>query len=142
MTFTSHSTSPPPILVYKPLVLSSKTSESSTTEPSAFAAHPLCPPHLRKVVEDAVDAFDNAWLLPPQAGEVFDTAKACFRRLQGFAPSRGFAVVTTTSKTTRAQFACVHHGEKTKNWRGLEDHIERDAEGNIVTNRRSGGIDK
>jgi hypothetical protein len=34
-------------------------------------------------VEDAVEAFNNAWLLPPQQGEVFETAKACLRRLQG-----------------------------------------------------------
>ena len=34
--------------------------------------------------------------------------------------SRGFAVVTATSKKIRAQFACVRHGDKTKNWRGLE----------------------
>jgi hypothetical protein len=119
-TFTSHSTSPPPILAYKPLVLRSKMSESSTPEPSAFVAHPLCPPHLRKVGEDAVDAFDSAWLLPPQPGEGFDTAKGCFHRLQGCALSRCFAVATSTSKKTRAQVACVHHGNRTKDWRGLE----------------------
>ena len=39
--------------------------------------------HLRTIVEDVVEAFDNAWLLPPQEGEVFETAKACLRRLQG-----------------------------------------------------------
>jgi hypothetical protein len=94
-------------------------SKSSTPEPSAFVAHPLCPPHLRKVVEDAVDTVDSAWLLPPQPGEGFDAAKDYFRRLQGYALSRGFAVVTTTSNKTRAQFACILHGDRTKNWRGL-----------------------
>ena len=101
-----------------------------------FVAHPLCPPHLRKTVEDAVEAFDNDWLLPPQQGEEFETTKACFRRLQAYALSRGFAVVTTTSKKTRAQFACIHHGAEIKNWRELEDHVEKDEDGNIVSRRK------
>lgn len=91
-----------------------------------FVAHPLCPPHLRQLVEDAVEAFDNAWLLPPQDGEVFATAKECLVRLQGFALSRGFAVVTRGSDKKRARFLCIHHGEETKNWRKLEQHVERD----------------
>jgi hypothetical protein len=109
---------------------------SSIPEPPVFVANPLCPPHLRKAVEDAVETFDSAWLLPPQSGEVFQTAKDCLRRLQGYALSRGFAVVTTTSKKNRAQFACIHHGAETKNWRGLEDRVKRDAEGEIVSGRK------
>jgi hypothetical protein len=80
-------------------------------------AHALCPPHLRTVVEDAVEAFDNAWLLPPRQGEVFETSKACRRRLQGYALSQGFAVVTASSNKTRARFSCIHHGVQTRNWR-------------------------
>jgi hypothetical protein len=72
-----------------------------------FVAHPQCPPHLRQLVEDAVEAFDNAWLLPPQNEEVFTTAKECLARLQGFALSRGFAVVTRGSDKKRASF-CVY----------------------------------
>jgi hypothetical protein len=111
-------------------------SESSSPVTPVFVAHPLCPPHLRKVGEDAVEAFDSAWLLPPQAGEVFESAKACLRRLQGYALSRGFAVVTTASVKDRARFACIHHGAETKNWRELEDHVEKDAEGSILTRRK------
>jgi hypothetical protein len=84
-------------------------------------------------VEDAVEAFDNAWLLPPQQGEVFETAKACLHRLQGYALSRGFAVVTASSNKTRARFSCIHHGVDTRSWRELEAHVEKDAEGNILT---------
>jgi hypothetical protein len=62
-----------------------------------FTAHPLCPPHLRQLVENTVEAFDNAWLLPPQDGEVFATTKECLARLQGFALSQGFAVMTRGS---------------------------------------------
>ena len=57
-------------------------SESPTLlTPPVFAAYALCPPHLRTIVEDAVEAFDSAWLLPPYQGELFDNPKACLRRL-------------------------------------------------------------
>ena len=63
-------------------------SRSSTSlAPPVFVAHALCPPHLRTMVEDAVEAFDSAWLLPPRQGELFDNPKACLRRLQGYALS-------------------------------------------------------
>jgi hypothetical protein len=111
-------------------------SRSSSPERPVFVAHALCPPHLRKLVEDAVEAFDSAWLLPPQQGELFDSSKDCLRRLQGYALSRGFAVVTTTSKKGRAQFACIHHGAETKNWRGLEAHVKRDEDNKISSRRK------
>ena len=109
-----------------------------------FAAHPLCPPHLRQLVEDAVEAFDNAWLLPPQDGEVFATAKEYLARPQGFALSRGFAVVTRGSDKKRARFLCIHHGEETKNWRKLEQHVERDSNDDkkIISKRQREGTSK
>jgi len=91
-----------------------------------FVAHPLCPPHLRQLVEDMVESFDNAWLLPPQDGEVFTTAKEYLARLRGFALSRGFAGVTRGSDKKRVRVLHVRHGEETKNWRELEQHVERD----------------
>jgi hypothetical protein len=114
-------------------------SKSSTLEPSAFVAHPLCLPHLRKIIEDAVDTFDSAWLSPPQPGEGFDTAKDCFRRLQGYALSRGFAVVTTTSNKTRARFACILHEDKTKNL-AQPRFISRETPGAIL--RPTGSVEE
>jgi hypothetical protein len=81
-------------------------SKSSTPEPSALFVHHLCPQHLREVVENTVDTPGSAWLLSPQPGESFDT-EDCFRRLQGYALSCGFTVVTTTSNKTKAQLASV-----------------------------------
>jgi hypothetical protein len=109
---------------------------SSSPEPPVFVAHPLCPPHLRTIVEDAVEAFDSAWLLPPQQGETFETAKECMRRLQAYALSKGFAIVTLSSTPKRAKFACIHHGAESRNWRGLEDHVEKDGDGSIVSRRK------
>ena len=42
----------------------------------------------------------------------------------------------TSSKKTRALFAYIYHGAETRNWRGLEKHIEKDTEGNILSNRK------
>ena len=70
---------------------------SISPAPPVFVAHALCSPHLRKMVEDAVEAFDNAWLLPPRQDELFDNPKACLRRLQGYALFQGFAIVTANS---------------------------------------------
>jgi hypothetical protein len=50
-----------------------------------LVAHPLCLPHLRGLVEDTVQAFDNSWLLAPVEGEVFESGKGCLARLQGYA---------------------------------------------------------
>src|SRR5947207_4617816 len=111
-------------------------SSSASAAASAFVAHALCPPHLRTMVEDAVEAFDSAWLLPPQQGELFDNPKACLRRLQGYALSQGFAVVTRSSEKGRARFTYIHHSTETRNWRGLEERIERDADGNLLSNRK------
>jgi hypothetical protein len=98
--------------------------------------HPLCPPHLRTIVEDAVEAFNSAWLLPPQQGEIFETANECMRRLQAYALSKGFAIVTLSSTPKRAKFACIHHGSQSRNWRGLEDHVEKDKDGTVVSRRK------
>ena len=111
-------------------------SASASPPPPVFVAHPLCPPHLRSIVEDAIEAFDSAWLVPPQQGELFETAKEYIRRLQAYALSRGFAVVTLTSKPKRARFAYIHYGSEPRNWRGLEDYMYKDNEGSIVSRRK------
>ena len=89
----------------------------SDPERPVFVAHQLCPPHLRSLVEDTVQAFDESWLCAPVEGEVFESGKACLARLQGFALSKGFAVVTTNSRAGRFRFGCIHHGKESKNWR-------------------------
>src|SRR5450759_1445975 len=111
-------------------------SRSSSPGRPVFVAHQLCPPHLRQLVEDAVESFDNVWLLPPVEGELFDSGKACLARLQGFALSRGFAVVTTSSTAGRYRFGCIHRGDETKNWRKLEPHIKKDLKSNQIVSKR------
>ena len=112
-----------------------------STERPVFIAHTLCPPHLRKQVEDVAKSFNPNWLLPPADGEIFESFQECFARLQGYAFSQGFAVVTLSSKKTkaRAQFGYIHHAKETKNWRKLEKHVDKDpATEDIVSNRKRG----
>jgi hypothetical protein len=52
-----------------------------STERPVFVAHALCPPHLRKQVEDVAENFNPDWLLPPVDGEVFGSFQECFTRL-------------------------------------------------------------
>src|SRR5436853_4890105 len=111
-------------------------SSSSSSERPAFVAHQLCPPHLRQLVEDTVKSFDDKWLLPPVEGELFDSGKACLARLQAFAFSQGFAVVTTASNADRVRFACIHHGDNTKNWRRLKQYVEKDPENSETVSKR------
>ena len=57
---------------------------------------------------------------------VFATAQECLASLQGSAMSRDFAVLTRGSDKKIAKVLCIQHGEETKNWRRLEQHVERD----------------
>ena len=70
--------------------------------------------HLRSLVVDTVQAFNDSWLLPSAEGEVFESGKARLARLQGFALSRGFAIVTTASGAGRFRFGYIHNGNKSK----------------------------
>ena len=114
----------------------SRSSPERSLERPAFVAHQLCPPHLRRLVEDTVNSFDDKWLLPPVEGEAFDTAKGCLARLQAFAFSQGFAVVTTRSRKERSHFSCIHHGGETRNWRKLEQHMEKDLKNGKTVSKR------
>jgi hypothetical protein len=106
---------------------------------TSWQAHPQCPTDARNKLQNIVQALPAAYLSPPQDGEEFDGEDSCIRRLQGYALSKGFAVVKTSgsasssSKRVRVQFRCIHHGVETKNNRQLELHVERDSEGKILT---------
>jgi hypothetical protein len=75
----SHSTSPPLTLVYKPFGVAKCL--ASNPNP-VFVVRPLCPPHLRGLVEETVQAVDNSWLLQHAEGEVFKSSKA-MRSIKG-----------------------------------------------------------
>jgi hypothetical protein len=112
------------------------TSQSSSPKRPVFVTHELCPPHLCNVVEDVVESFNSDWLLLPKEGEVFGSGKECLARLQDFALSRGFTIVTIASTANRFRFACIHHGEQTRNWCKLEKYVQKDPENNQIISRQ------
>ena len=91
------------------------------------------------MVEDAVEAFDCAWLLPPQQGELFDNPKALPSPPARLCIAPRRCGRNYQFQKDRARFACIHHGAETRNWRGLEEYIKRDAEGNILKQSQEGG---
>ncbi|ERF69261.1 hypothetical protein EPUS_03965 [Endocarpon pusillum Z07020] len=105
-----------------------------------WTAHPHCPAHLRGEVEARVRAFPPAFLNEPSNGEVFDNVELCRERLQGFAFAQGFAITQQSGSMKQARqifyFHCIHHGNSTRNYRKLEEHVERDEEDNITSRRK------
>src|ERR1700745_1075226 len=72
-----------------------------------FVAHPLCPPHLRGLVEETVQAVDNPWLLPHAEGEVFKSGMALLARLQSNALHKGLGIGIITSNAKRFDWVCI-----------------------------------
>ena len=44
--------------------------------------------------------------------------------------------MTLSSKPKRAQFAYIYYGSETHNWRRLEEYVEKDNEGSVVSSRK------
>lgn len=65
-------------------------------------------------MKDTVEDFNSVKLLPLKQCELFEAAKDCLRRPQWYDLSCGFAVIATTSKKCRGQFACIYHVATTK----------------------------
>jgi hypothetical protein len=98
-----------------------------------------CSNYLAGALERAVNALPPAWLLPPQTGEIFDSIPDAERRLRGYSLAEGFNIAYTgggTRKVPGARFECCYHGTTIKNWRKLEEHVEKDEKGNIISRRQ------
>jgi hypothetical protein len=112
---------------------------SSTHFTMAWEARLGCPPHHRAAVERMVNALPPSYLLPPISGEPFDSLEHCNRRLRGWALAEGFDIVRRGGGTKVApgyRFKCIFYGDVTRNHRKLEDTVEKDLEGKIVSRRK------
>jgi hypothetical protein len=101
-----------------------------------------CVDHHRGLLERHVNSQPAAGLEEPVIGEVFNSGRDGEARLQLYALTQGFDVVTRGGGNTRnsaAEIRCIHHSEKTRNYRGLEDRVIRDEEGLIVSQRKREG---
>ena len=74
---------------------------------STFEIHPDCPPQLRQLVSDIIASIDPAFLNDPVHNERFDTAEEYLIRLQSYALSKGFAVMTLSHRATEARNLAV-----------------------------------
>jgi hypothetical protein len=109
--------------------------------PSAFdyRIRYLVPQHQRSTFDRTIAALPPAFLGFPTTGEVFDSAASCKARLQGFSLGQGFAVVVGKSnKNQYVEFLCIHHDSETRNHRQLEQDVQLDPEGKIVSRRKRG----
>jgi hypothetical protein len=110
---------------------------------TTWHAHPLCPTHLVPRIESYANSLPASWHDHPFVGELFDSTDHCYTRLQAFAFLSGFAIVKGKGNggpnDLRARYKCIHHGKETTNWRGLEDSVEKDEHGNIISQRKRQG---
>ena len=77
----------------------------------ALAVTPL----LASQIQQAIKSLPLANLILPAFGESFNSPANALRRLQDWAFTQGFAVVTESTWKDRVIFECVHHKKKTKN---------------------------
>ena len=100
-----------------------------------------CPELVRFIVEKAVNSYPPEWLKEPTSGEVFSSIKECHNRLIAYSLSQGFDVVISHSSAQKApqpwaNFSCIHHGSETRNTRNLPATVEKDNNGNIISERK------
>jgi hypothetical protein len=106
--------------------LSESGRDSSSARPTAKELKPTRPaaaPQIEVFVRETIDSFPTGWILEPVAGETFDTAQTATRRLQAYAFSCGFAVVSFSGTNERKRYKCVHHAKLPRNTRNLEDTV-------------------
>src|SRR5215475_12309050 len=111
----------------------------SSLLPPNWRAPAGCPGHLRHPLERHVNRFPAEYLSEPQDNEVFDTFEEAHRRLSAFALVQGFDIVKNGGQTSinpGGNLRCIYHGNGTRNWRELEERVERDEAGAITSNRK------
>jgi hypothetical protein len=103
--------------------------------------HPSLDEALVEIVAKAVCDCNHYHLFPSRTGETFGNPDAAYERLQNWAMSKDFAVVlrnkeagnATRRTLMRVKWMCIYYDIETANKRGLEEHIERDKEGKIIS---------
>jgi hypothetical protein len=88
-----------------------------------------------------VNALLASWLSTPQTAEAFAIITDCssaFRVITLRKASTLFGLKEGLRQCLGGRFSCVFHGKETRNWRKLEDHVERDESGDIASRRQRG----
>lgn len=87
-------------------------------------------PDLVPIIRKAIDAMPAAHLIEPKTGETFDSHEAAWDRVQNWAFTQGFAMVTGPCHTGSKYYECIHRGKETANKRKLDQHASKDGSTN------------
>lgn len=68
-------------------------------------------------LRDAVATLPPNHLKPPEKGESFKTRGEAVLRVQNWAFTEEFAIITLSSTATRVVYGCIHHDKETRNRR-------------------------
>jgi hypothetical protein len=103
----------------------------------SWCPHPDLEEGIRDRLVDAVGRVPRKWLLPPKDGEVFNTYQEGQQRVLSYSLAAGFqSVGGQGSHALRKNIWCIHHGEKTRNGRGLSHKVVKDKTGEIISSRK------
>jgi hypothetical protein len=108
----------------------------------APTAKPGCPEHLVPVINRhllSIWRLHPDWLVEPQNKEVFPSLDVFEQRIRAWAFLQGFDVThegAGTKASPALRLWCIHHGIDTKNTRNLEDRVQRDNDGTIISDRK------
>ena len=93
---------------------------------ATWTPSPALDPSLVPAAQKFIDAMPPAHLNPPADGEHFEVPEEAFERLQNYAFSQKFAVVTGSCGSrgnSRKYYHCIHHGIDTQNNRKFDEHV-------------------
>jgi hypothetical protein len=109
---------------------------------SSWRARPGCASDTVEHLEGLVNSFPAAYREPPVTGEQFPSLAVAKERLLVFSLVEGFMSVITSGGDARFPakiLKCFHHGITTRNWRELEEHVEKNDAGHITSQRKREG---
>ena len=92
------------------------------TQAAQWTPHPRLDDDLKPLVQKVIDGIPQEHLEPPSPSETFDVPDDAWTRLQNYAFSQGFAIVTGSCGAGRKSYQCIHAEEKTQNNRKLDEH--------------------
>lgn len=87
-------------------------------------------------VRAIVDSHPEAYHRPPIDGEWYDSKTQLRQRLDVFAITNGFATAVKSSTHQYIVVQCVHHDSESRNYHKLEEHVEKDQAGRIISRRQ------
>jgi len=102
-------------------VASNMASKTAVVSSSQMAARPAAAAAIEPFIRETINSFPQQWTVSLHLGEQYPTVEDTIWRLQAFAFCSGFIIVTASGTAERKRFKCVHHQQKPRNTRKLED---------------------